>query len=378
MKILVITPGNLPVPPSMGGSVETVIDQTFHRIAKTKNVTIVNGTRSKEKWIKSKRNYKVIHVHYGNSSNYLNHIANRFSKKVYDLIQIENRPKYVLRIRREFPHTPIVLSLHSLTFMNKLNNKEANTILSQVNGVVVVSNFLKRTLIHRFPNHARLFKTIHLGVDSKQFSTKTNKEKEILRKNWKVTNKKGYNILFVGRIIPKKGLHILVKAVSYLKNKHPNLRVIVVGSAWPGKKEETRYIREVRWAAARLKIPIVLTGYIPPGKIHTMYHLGDIFAFPTQFEEGFGLVNIEAMASGIPIIASKRGGIKEVIKDNKTGVLVADYTNPRAFAKNINHLIENRNLRKKVAINARKHVTKEFSWNRTATQLSNYYTNFQK
>ncbi len=377
MKILVITPGNLPVPPIKGGSVETVIDQVFSRLAKTNQITLISCEVNVKNPIDT--NYITIRVPYKNAKDYLDNSLNKIDHQQYDIIQIENRPEYIPTVRETFINTPILLSLHSLTFMEKLPSLQADSILSKTDGVITVSHFVTQTMKKRYPHHANKFKTIHLGVDSEKFSPISRKGKQKIRKKRKLIDKSDYyNILFIGRIVPKKGLHTLIHSAALIKKKYPKINIIAVGSSWPGKKKETKYMRQVKKLSSRLKVPIYFTGYIPPHLINKMYHLGDVFINPTQFNEGLGMVNMEAMTSGIPVIASNRGGIKELIQHKKTGLLVSDYKNPNAFAKQIKYLIEHPKLVKNITKNARVMMQNNFTWDQTVLSLADYYNEIIK
>jgi spore coat protein SA len=123
----------------------------------------------------------------------------------------------------------------------------------------------------------------------------------------------------------------------------------------------------------RLRVPIKFTGYIPPARVHNMYHLGDVFVCPTQYREGFATVNSEAMASGIPVVSSRRGGIPEVIKDGRNGLLVSAYKSPAAFARAIERIKLSPALASKLANEGRKRVRAGFSWFSTVRKLKAHY-----
>jgi len=371
MKILVIAPEQLPIPPIKGGSVESCVYQIFSRMAEKHQVTIISRANPSLPRLSKIGNLTIIRISTGEPVSYLNAGLLAVQNENFDIIQIENRPTFVSNVRMLYPRTPIILSLHSLTFMSRLSDNDANYILKQVNGVTSVVSFITNTMKKRFSQHASKFHTAILGVDVNKFSPYSNIQKQQLRRKWKLD--KTFNVLFIGRIVPKKGLHTLVKAVSILRKKYPNIKIVAVGSSWPGVKKQTPYMKKVRSLAAKNKIPIVFTGYIPPAKVNEMYHLGDVFVCPTQYQEGFATVNSEAMASEIPVIASNRGGINEVITHHKTGLLVNEYKNPKAYANAIEKLIKKPTLSRQIASNGRKHVKAKLSWNHTVNSLLTHY-----
>lgn len=373
MKILVITPEQLPIPPIEGGSVETCTYNIFRRMAGSDSITMLTRAHARLPAVSrsNQGRLRIIRIASGNRMQYIQAGLNKVRNMRFDVIQIENRPTFVPYVRKVFPRTPIMLSLHSLTFMSKLSKKQADSILRQVNGVVSVVDFVTRTMKRRYPAHARKFRTAILGVDTSKFSPKSKNYKLRLRRRWGVAG--SFNVLFVGRIVRKKGLHTLTKAVSQLKRRHKKISLIAVGASWPGVTKETRYMRKVRLMSKRLRVPIRFTGYIPPARVHRMYHLGDVFVCPTQYREGFATVNSEAMSSGIPVIASRRGGIPEVIKHNKNGLLVSRYTSASAFAKAIERVKRSPSLARRLSIQGRKSVRAKLSWYSTVRKLKAHY-----
>ena len=114
-------------------------------------------------------------------------------------------------------------------------------------------------------------------------------------------------------------------------------------------------------------------GKIPHAKIHKLYHLADCFVCPSQKHEAFGLVNIEAMASGVPVIASRNGGIQEIVNHGHNGYLVTQYHRPEGFADYLLKLAQNKRLRENLANSGRADVLQQFTWNQTAAKLSALY-----
>lgn len=94
---------------------------------------------------------------------------------------------------------------------------------------------------------------------------------------------------------------------------------------------------------------------------------------PSQKHEAFGLVNVEAMASGIPVIASRIGGIPEIVQHGRNGLLVQEYGNPAAFAAHIVNLARDPELYRRLSRQAREDVKNQFSWKITAMNLMETY-----
>jgi spore coat protein SA len=104
-----------------------------------------------------------------------------------------------------------------------------------------------------------------------------------------------------------------------------------------------------------------------------MFQLGDVFVCPTLFREGLATVNSEAMASGIPVVASNRGGIREVVVHGHSGLLVNQAGSPAAFARAIARIRSNPALRRRLVANGRARVRSAFNWHGTVRRLKTHY-----
>ncbi|MBB3112801.1 spore coat protein SA [Paenibacillus phyllosphaerae] len=371
MKILAIAPDRLPLPPIKGGSVETVMYQFFSRLARTERVTMASCTHPALPNRSLAGKLTIRRFPYRNGQAYIKAALDTLSKQNFDLIQVDNRPAFVPAIRRAFPATPIILSLHSLHFLSRLSRRQGGAALAQADGVTCVVKSLTSTFKNMYPQHARKFRPMLLGVDTAQFRPRSSAYKARIRTKYRLND--SYNLLFVGRIIPRKGLHTLIEAAAILRRTNKRIAVVAVGASWPGVKRESPYMKRVRRLAKRLGVPLRFMGYVPPKRVHEMYHLGDVFVCPTQFQEGFACVNSEAMASGIPLVASARGGILEVVQHRRSGLLVKSYKSPKAFAEAIGQILTNPALAKRLAGGGRSRVVSRFGWNKAVANLKAYY-----
>jgi spore coat protein SA len=112
---------------------------------------------------------------------------------------------------------------------------------------------------------------------------------------------------------------------------------------------------------------------VQPKDIPSLFTMADAFVCSSQWQEPLARVHYEAMAAGVPIITSRRGGNPEVIEHGKNGYVVDDFANPEAYAKWINELFANRSLMEKMGRYGRTKVEKEFSWNVVASNLLSVY-----
>ncbi|NET57569.1 MAG: glycosyltransferase family 1 protein [Symploca sp. SIO2E6] len=181
-------------------------------------------------------------------------------------------------------------------------------------------------------------------------------------------------ILYVGRFDERKGIETLVRAVScsQLRGK-TNLKLIIAGGSRTGKSDGIERNR-IKRLVAELGIieitsfPGCLIGNILPAH----YAAADVCVVPSYYEP-FGLVAIEAMASGTPVVASKVGGLQYTVVPEETGLLVPP-KNELALTAAIDNILSNPDLRNKLGFRARGWVENKFSWQRVAHRLNNLYT----
>lgn len=173
-------------------------------------------------------------------------------------------------------------------------------------------------------------------------------------------------ILFVGNLSPYKGPKILVKAMQKIIKKVPNTKLIFVGS---GRMKE-----ELQMLSKKLGVEkyVKFAGFAE-GNLKTMYYrAADVFCLPsTMSTESFGIVNLEAMACSVPIVASKMGGIPAVVRDGENGLLVPPKDSD-ALADAIIYLLENEDVRKRMGKNGSEKV-ENYSWEKIAEETERLY-----
>ncbi|ACK70366.1 glycosyl transferase group 1 [Gloeothece citriformis PCC 7424] len=180
-------------------------------------------------------------------------------------------------------------------------------------------------------------------------------------------------ILYVGRFDPRKGIETLVRAVGRSEVRHPeNLKLIIVGGSRPGHKDGRERDRiESIVKELGLEEITIFPGQISQSELPNYYAAADVCVIPSHYEP-FGLVAIEAMASGIPVIASDVGGLKYTVVSQETGLLV-EPKNEVAFADGINQILSDPSWAKTLGKAGQKRVLSYFSWDGVAEQLDQLY-----
>jgi phosphatidylinositol alpha-mannosyltransferase len=172
------------------------------------------------------------------------------------------------------------------------------------------------------------------------------------------------NVLFVGRLEARKGVSHLLRAWRYVRREVPDARLIIVGQGRP--LESYR-----RFAQANGMPEVVFTGYVSPEELLRYYHTCDVFCAPSTGQESFGIVLLEAMAAGKPIVATAIPGYQEVVRHQQEALLVE----PRdevALALSLVHVLADEALRQRLGEAGRRRAA-VFSWDRVADAVLAYY-----
>jgi glycosyltransferase involved in cell wall biosynthesis len=171
-------------------------------------------------------------------------------------------------------------------------------------------------------------------------------------------------VLFVGRLIPRKGLIYLVEAAKHIVKEHSQTLFLIVGDG-PLKKHLLSHIEETKLASN-----FVFLGDVNEKLLPAVYNFADIFVLPS-IQEGQGIALLEAQATAKPVVAFNVGGIGEAVLDKETGLLTKPDSNELADA--IRKLLANESLRETMGSNGRKFVEDNFSWGICAQKMLQVY-----
>jgi glycosyltransferase involved in cell wall biosynthesis len=207
----------------------------------------------------------------------------------------------------------------------------------QADKIVAISDHSYEVLtdIYQF-NEERVTRILH-GVEVERFNPKNPTHPDI--------DPDVKTLLYVGRLGPRKGLDLLLEAVS--ATEVGNFELIIAGSG--------RHEAHLRNRCSKLGIAdrVRFLGYVPDDDLPSLYASADIFVLPSTYE-GFGLVLLEAMSSGTPVIATKVGGIPSVVENDKTGFLIPRDSD--ALKQKIEYMLRNDNIRQDMAKRARSYA----------------------
>lgn len=265
----------------------------------------------------------------------------------FDLIHVHNRPHYCLTLRKLGFKGKVILHLHNDNFGNA---EFARNFIKASSLVICCSHYLLAKLQALCGLDMQGLATVlHNGVDTATFRPGPKLQRQIL---------------FVGRFTRTKGVANLLDALQLTAAHESGLSVVLVGPSAPDYDWDG-HARQVGKLGA-LGIDVSLHGHLEASQIAQLYSSSTIFVMPSLLEESFGMVAIEAMASGTAVVASNRGGIPEA-----TGgfAVLVDRT-PEALSQGILELLNDEQRRKNLEEDGRRFVCENYAWSTIASQFA--------
>ncbi len=367
MKIAIVAPEDLPIPPTRGGSVQIYVHALARALTEVEGVQLVlispkRGRSHDSDNQETKFNAQHLRLNASTPKAYQKAVLSALSALQPDLIQVENRPLLAAAVKRRL-RRPTLLNLHSVTFLGPAHTtaQQAATALRAVDGVVCNSRYLRRAIVRRFALQAdrQRFHVIFPGIDLERFKYQR-------RTVTKFSRNRPLRILFVGRVIRQKGVLVLIRSIRQLHEAGHPVHLTLVGRTPPWEKNYGSLVRR----EAR-SCPVQWVGFVSPQGLPGYYRRHDVFVCPSQDKEAFGLVNLEALATGLPVIASRVGGIPEAVTDD-TGILVDHPQRPESFRRAIESCLAHPERLASWSEMGRRHA-QEFSWERTARDFVKLY-----
>lgn len=260
---------------------------------------------------------------------------------------------------------PVVVSVYRLISGSKIENFFDKFVLENAD-FVIFGNQYTMNEAKKVSSKIKSQKLIYLGIDEKQWKP--------IKKNNAIHNAleipKGKKIIFtIGRFVEKKGYEYLIKAFAQVLKKEKN-SVLVLGGYGPLKEKYDLIAEELG-----IKEKIYYPGFVD--KTFEWIPDCDVFAVPSVTDskgeiETFGIINLEAMACGKPLIATKSGGIVEIVDDRVDGLLCRE-KDSNDLAKKILNALKDKKLASRISRNARKKIMQKFAYSRTIENILEVY-----
>lgn len=267
------------------------------------------------------------------------------------------RPPYLVSLRgSDVPgYDPFNVKLEKI---HQLLLPLTRRIWSKSKAVVALSQGLKDIAIKTNQNQA--ISVIPNGIEIDHFKPAT--------EEYQNEANAPLRVITVSRLLERKGIHHLLEAIA---NPSPlNVELTIVGTG--SYQEELK----VKCQQFGLDDRVKFIGFVRRDELPALYQSSDLFALPSQ-TESFGLVFAEAMSCGLPVIATFVGGIPELVRNNKDGILV-DAAQPEQVRKALEFMIENPEERKAMGQASRQRVLDKYSWQMIAKQYLEKYQSIQE
>lgn len=300
-------------------------------------------------------------------------VARYLRRERADVVHLHNFFQAIPLIRFCNPKIAIVLHMHT-EWLSGISRKAGASFLREADLILACSDYVKQTIDAAHPSFADRVRTLHNGVDPLRFTPKPRRTSQ--------------RVIYVGRISPEKGPHVLVEAMKLVVSACPRALLEIVG---PDAQQPRHYLtvlgnrlldpsrpgfaalsargyaQRLRAAATELGANVELNiRYASHEELNERFSDAALLVAPS-LSETFGMTAVEAMASGLPVVASRVGGIPEVVADGTTGFLVPP-NDPAALAQAIITLLRDEQARNSMANAARKLALERFSWDRIVEQ----------
>jgi glycosyltransferase involved in cell wall biosynthesis len=261
---------------------------------------------------------------------------------------------------------PVVLTLHGTEVLHPALRPANRYLVKRVDRVIVNSRFTRDTLLRHIPDAQPTI--IPFGVNEEKLAP-PDFDRAAFRAAAGVEPDAAV-LLAVGRLVERKGFHVLIEAAARLSLDHPVLTLI--GGSGPEAGALQAQIE-----AAGLSERVRLLGRVEDDDLAKWYAAADVFVLPAVVDssgdtEGLGVVMLEAMANDTPVIASRTGGITDIVRHGETGLLVTP-GDPADLAEQISLLLSDGEVYARVQRGAREHMAREFSWEAITRRLLDCY-----
>jgi len=288
--------------------------------------------------------------------------------------------EYFFRADLDLTHSPTplilptrgkkIVTVYDLFFMDNpdLSDAEARRhflpkieeSLQRADAVITISQFTKDQLLRRFPLDAAKAHVVHLGIDHSTWMDVPAGDLDAVRMRHGLPSD---FLLFVGAFEPRKNLLRLLEAMKSVQQRYGRIALVLAGRPGQDHPLLMQKIQELGLAPE-----VRLLGYLGERELRCLYRLASVFVFPSLCE-GFGLPLLEAMASRLPVAASRASALPEILED---AALYFDPLEPEGMAGQIVRILQDEDVRADLVDKGVKRVRK-FSWDKTARQTLSLY-----
>nr|WP_317186823.1 glycosyltransferase family 4 protein [Devosia sp. BK] len=279
-------------------------------------------------------------------------IRTRPLARSFDVLIIQNDPIALLMLNKR-PEQAVILHMHNDHLTSRGPSRYYDKALDKADKVIFVSDYVKRRAASAFAHHAHRFTTVLNGTDLVEAPSIAPANRPF--------------ILFAGRLVDEKGPHILLEAFSRIASEFPMHDLVLAGSSFFGNAPTTAYERRLRSLVHNLSDRVKFTGFLGRRELNELYATTDAVIVPSIWQDPCPLTVLEGMAAGRTVIATRVGGIPELITHGENGRLaMPDAT---SLAEEIRTTLSQPSLREAMGRNAREEIRRRFQWSRVVADF---------
>jgi len=370
-KAAVVTPGSFYIPSGRSSSVERVIEQMVPLVPEGFDTRIYGVREPGRPIIGAIEGGIPVHRLPG-GARYASAVIAALQAWGPRVVDVQNRPLLAGKIKEALPDSKVVSSIHSLTYISPpyMDRASAGRILQALDRIVVNSKYLKHEVTARHPALREKISVNPLGVRLQDFTPRWSPFSEALRES--KLRDRGWQgrriVMYAGRLLPIKGVHHLLAALPELVRDVPDVMVLIVGSPFYQSGRTHVYEQYLHELAKPYQGHVTFIPFVSYPAISSWYHLADIVVVPSAEGEAFGLVNVEAMASAVPVVASDAGGIPEIVENGKSGIVLPQASLGKQLGTAVIHLLNDERLRRSLGQAGYFRASRSFQWQQTAAR----------
>ncbi|PYG87612.1 N-acetyl-alpha-D-glucosaminyl L-malate synthase BshA [Ruminiclostridium sufflavum DSM 19573] len=382
MKILMLS---WEYPPRIIGGISRVVYDLAQNLGESENeVHVLTCWEPYTKEYELDKNVTVHRVHvYNNPSStfvewvmQLNFAMVEYAVKLvreheFDIIHAHDwLVAYAARVIKHTNNIPVITTIHATEYgrnngihtdLSRTINNIEKWLMNESDYIIVNSNYMRDELASVFGIQPDKISVISNGVDLSKFDN-IYKDNEF-RKNYASPNEK--IVFYVGRLVNEKGVHVLLNAIPKILNDFKDVKFVIAGKG--------PCLNNLIELSQKLNIneKVYFTGFVSEEVLLHLYKCSDMAVFPSTYEP-FGIVALEGMVAGIPVVVSDAGGLNEIVTHKEDGMKFYN-GNSNSLADCILELLKDEALSEKICSSAMEKVHKLYNWNNISKMISDEY-----
>lgn len=382
--IMLIPPIGLPVPAVGGGAVEQLITHLLEINEIQSRVNIVAVSKYDEQASQFKYKNSRIYYYHTDTQNFdgipfvnalwkcyclwLKVFHNRFTSRIFSsrIIRMDHYLFQLSRIAKREKADYVVIEggwdWYRYAVFDELLGKERIflhlhasadedlTVRRIINNSISISSYVRDMWVKdkTIPGTNAV---LYNGIDIKKFRDSVSAEQRVMKRKQMGVDDDECLVLYCGRVIPEKGVEQLLEAFDLLRDE--KIKLLIIGNADFSINHSTDFSVKIA-AKVRDNPNIIALGYIPNDRLPEYYAIADMQVIPSTCQEGAGLVSVEGMAAGLPLIITQSGGMVEYVNSDAAIQVPIDKELPHNLAVNMKLLADDKHRRKKMAHAGRK------------------------